>query len=167
MERVLIIGCGGAGKSTLAKALGEKTGLPVVHLDKIFWSPGNWQHLPREEFDRILITELDKPQWILDGNYDRTFSLRLAKCDTVIYLDFSRLTCLLGWIKRVITNWGKTRPDMGPNCNEWFDPEMLGWIWNYNKQSRKKNYRMLEEATHARVIVLRNRKMVKSFLEGI
>ena len=167
MERVLIIGCGGAGKSTLAKALGEKTGLPVVHLDKIFWSPGNWQHLPRGEFDALLMKELEKPRWILDGNYDRTFSLRLAKCDTVIYLDFSRLTCLLGWIKRVITNWGRTRADMGPNCNEWFDPEMLGWIWNYNKQNRKKNYRMLEEATHARVIVLRNRKMVKSFFEGI
>ena len=167
MERVLIIGCGGAGKSTLARALGEKTGLPVVHLDKIFWSPGNWNHLPRGEFDALLMKELEKPRWILDGNYDRTFSLRLAKCDTVIYLDFNRLTCLLGWIKRVITNWGKTRPDMGPNCNEWIDPEMLGWIWRYNKENRKENYRMLEEATHARVIILRNRKMVKSFFEGI
>ena len=167
MERVLIIGCGGAGKSTLAKALGEKTGLPVVHLDKIFWSPGNWEHLPRGEFDALLMKELEKPRWILDGNFDRTLPLRLEKCDTVIYLDFNRFVCLFSWLKRVIINWGKTRPDMGPNCNEWFDPEMLGWIWNYNKQNRKKNYRMLEEATHARVIVLRNRKMVKSFLEGI
>ena len=50
MERVIIIGCGGAGKSTLARALGEKTGLPVIHLDQIWWGPGNWQHMEREDF---------------------------------------------------------------------------------------------------------------------
>ena len=59
MERIMIIGCGGSGKSTLARALGEKTGLPVVHLDQIWWSPGNWQHLEREEFDRRLLEELE------------------------------------------------------------------------------------------------------------
>ena len=51
MERVMIIGCGGAGKSTLARKLGEKTGLPVVHLDQIWWAPGNWQHIEKPEFD--------------------------------------------------------------------------------------------------------------------
>ena len=59
MQRVMIIGCGGSGKSTLARQLGEKTGLPVVHLDRIFWSPGNWQHLEKEEFDRLLAIELE------------------------------------------------------------------------------------------------------------
>ena len=60
MERVMIIGCGGAGKSTLARKLGEKTGLPIVHLDQIWWSPGNWEHMEREKFDVRLAAELEK-----------------------------------------------------------------------------------------------------------
>ena len=92
MERVMIIGCGGSGKSTVARQLGEKTGLPVVHLDQIFWSPGNWQHLEKEEFDSLLRIELGKPRWILDGNFNRTIEMRLERCDTVIYQDFNRFT---------------------------------------------------------------------------
>ena len=123
MERIMIIGCGGSGKSTLARQLGEKTGLPVIHLDRIFWSPGNWQHLEKAEFDGLLQRELAKPQWIMDGNFNRTMPLRLEKCDTAIYLDYNRFVCIFSWLKRVISNWGKTRPDMGPTATN-------GWIRN-------------------------------------
>lgn len=167
MKRVLIIGCGGAGKSTLARALGEKTGLPVVHLDQIFWAPGNWQHLPKEEFDAQLLSLMEEECWILDGNFDRTLPLRLEKCDTVIYLDFDRFTCIFSWLKRVITHWGKTRPDMGPGCTEWLDPEFFRWLWRYNRDNRAKNYARLAEATHAKVIVLKNRRQVRRFLETL
>jgi len=118
MERVMIIGCGGAGKSTLARRLGEKTGLPVVHLDQIWWAPGNWQHTSREEFDAQLMREMDRPRWILDGNYNRTMELRLNHCDTVIYLDMPRMVCLKNWIGRVIKNWGHARADMAQGCSE-------------------------------------------------
>ena len=138
MERVMIIGCGGSGKSTLARQLGEKTGLPMIHLDQIFWSPGNWQHLERPEFDVRLAAELEKPQWILDGNFNRTLELRLSKCDTVIYLDFNRFACLRGWLVRVIHNWGRAREDMAEGCSEKFDPEFARWIWNFNKNYRKR-----------------------------
>ena len=84
MERVMIIGCGGAGKSTLAKRLGEKTGLPVVHLDQIWWAPGNWEHLSREEFDDRLAVEMEKDCWIMDGNFNRTLDVRLERADTVL-----------------------------------------------------------------------------------
>ena len=167
MERVIIIGCGGAGKSTLARKLGEKTGLPVVHLDQIWWEPGNWQHLEREEFDRLLKEEVEKPRWILDGNFNRTMETRLEFCDTVIYLDFSRWICLLSWIKRVITNWGTARADMAPGCCEWFDPEMAGWIWNFNSTHRENYYRMLNEAEGVETIVLKNRRAVRKFLKSI
>lgn len=167
MERILIIGCGGAGKSTLARKLGEKRNLPVVHLDQIWWAPGNWQHLEREEFDRLVLEEMEKPQWILDGNFNRTLPMRLEKCDAVIYLDFGRVTCLLSWVKRVITNWGKARPDMADGCAEWFDPEFVSWIWNFNKNNRERYYRMLGEAENIETIVLKNRRMVKRFLNSL
>ena len=167
MERIMIIGCGGAGKSTLARKLGEKTGLPVVHLDQIYWAPGNWQHVEKEIFDARLMEEMEKPQWILDGNFNRTIEMRLQKCDTVIYLDFSRMACLLSWLKRVITNWGHARADMAPGCKEWFDPEMATWVWNFNKENREKYYRLLNEAESVEIIVLKNRRMVKRFLRSL
>ena len=91
MQRILIIGCGGSGKSTLARELGSRTGLPVMHLDQIWWKPGSWEHLSQEEFDEQLETLLNQPQWIMDGNFDRTLEKRLEKCDTVLYLDYNRL----------------------------------------------------------------------------
>lgn len=167
MERILIIGCGGAGKSTLARKLGEKLDLPIVHLDQIWWAPGNWQHREREEFDQLVLAELEKPRWIMDGNFNRTIPMRLAKCDTVIYLDVGRMTCLLSWIGRVIKNWGHARADMAPGCKEWFDPEMAQWIWNFNKQNRENYYRLLNEAEGVETIVLKNRRMVKRFLKSL
>ena len=167
MERVMIIGCGGAGKSTLARKLGEKTGVPVIHLDQIFWSPGNWRHLAREEFDARLIRELEQERWIMDGNYDRTLELRLAKADTIIYLNFSRWLCLTGWIKRVVTNWGTARPDMAPGCKEWFDPEFVRWIWRYNRDNRSRNYALIAKYPNANPIILKNRRQVRRFLSGI
>jgi len=167
MERVMIIGCGGAGKSTLARQLGEKTGLPVVNLDQIWWSPGNWQHIAREEFDARLFEEMEKPQWILDGNFNRTMEPRLEKCDTVIYLDMPRWVCLKSWLGRVIKNWGHARSDMAPGCNEWFDPEMARWIWNFNKQNRERYLKMLSEVEGKQVYILKNRREVKQFLETL
>ena len=167
MERVLIIGCGGAGKSTLARKLGAKTGIPIVHLDQIYWSPGNWEHLEKAEFDHLLKLELEKTSWIMDGNFNRTLELRLEKCDTVIYLDFNRVQCILGWLNRVITNWGTARPDMAPGCNEWFDPEFAKWLWNFNKQNRARYMEILSMQENKDVYILRNRRQVKRFLEKI
>ena len=164
MERVMIIGCSGAGKTTLARKLGEKTGLPVVHLDQIWWSPGNWEHLNREEFDRLLMAEMAKDRWLLDGNYNRTLDLRLERADTVIYLDFSRRQCLRGWIGRVIKNRGRARADMAPGCTEWFDPEMAGWIWKFNKQNRQRYLEKLKDWNGA-VFIFHNRKEVNRFIE--
>ena len=166
MERIMVIGCGGAGKSTLSRKLGEKTGLPVIHLDQIFWSPGNWQHLSREAFDKRLLAELEKDRWIMDGNFDRTLELRLGRADTVVYLDFSRMRCLTGWIGRVIKNWGHARADMAPGCNERFDPEMAGWIWNFNKKNRARYYEILNNTTGIQVIILKKRRDVRRFLES-
>ena len=167
MQRIMIIGSGGSGKSTLARRLGEKTGLPVVHLDQIWWSPGNWEHLEPEEFDALLLKELEKPRWILDGNYNRTLELRLERADTVLYLDFPRIVSLWGWIGRVIKNWGHAREDMAPGCSERFDPEMAKWVWNFNKKTRARYHQILAAQTDKTVRIFRSRRQVKRFLESL
>lgn len=164
MQRIVIIGCGGAGKSTLSRQLGEKLNIPVVHLDKLFWKPG-WMEMPKDEFDILHDQEISKDQWIIDGNFNRTMPERIARCDTVIYLDFSRFACLWGVAKRVLTTYGTVRPDMGEGCPERLDMDFLKWVWNYNRNKREKNYQLLNQATHARIIVLKNRHQVKEFLK--
>ena len=166
MERILIIGCSGSGKSALARVLKEKLGLPVVHLDQLWWKQG-WQHATREEFDARLDLALNMDRWIMDGNYSRTIAQRLPKCDTIIYLDFDRWECLLGIFQRYFANRGKTRPDMGSGCTERLDWEHLKYVWNFNQNNRVRNYTYLAQAKHAKHIVLKSRKEVKAFLETI
>lgn len=166
MNRVIIIGCGGSGKSTLARNLSEKTNLPVIHLDKIFWKEG-WVNISREEFNILLKEELKKDKWIIDGNYDRTLKERLKACDTVIYLDYSRITCLLGVIKRVLSSYGKSRADMADGCPERFDLEFMKWIWNFNKNHRDDFYNILKAEREKSVYIFNNRKDCNKFLNSI
>ncbi len=166
MERIMIVGCGGAGKSTLARTLGEKLGLPVVHLDQLWWRPG-WNHISREEFEEELLAEAKKEAWIMDGNFNRTMDLRLSRCDTVIWLDFSRWACLWGVAKRIATTYGQVRPDMGEGCPERIDLDFLKWVWNFNKEHRADF--LARQAAYPNVgwIVLKNRKQVRRFLREL
>jgi len=166
VKRIIIIGCGGSGKSTLARQLGTITGLPVVHLDQIWWAPGNWQHISREEFQLRLEAELEKPAWILDGNFNQTLECRLSHCDTVIYLDRNRFVCLRNWIKRVISNRGSAREDMAPGCEEHFNLEMAQWIWCFNAKNRSRYHRMLSEQKGKEIYVLKNQKQIEAFIRS-
>ena len=134
-QKVLIVGCGGAGKSTLARAMGERFGLPVVHLDRLWWLPG-WVERDRSEFDALLAAELAKPAWVMDGNYRRTFAWRLQCADLCIYLDVDPAACLQSVRDRARQYAGRTRPDMTPGCPERVDPEFAQWIQDFNANTR-------------------------------
>lgn len=166
MERIMIIGGNGCGKTTLAKELSAKLKLPLTHLDVLYWRD-HWQPAPQDEFDEQLLPELKAPKWIIDGNISRTIPLRLKYCDTVIYLDFSRVKCVYGAIKRVIKNYGKSRPDMGGYCPEGFDFEFLKSVWNFNKNNKKRYYDMLHEAANVKIIILKSRKQTREFLQQL
>ena len=109
MRRVAIIGSGGAGKSRLARQLGEATRLPVIHLDSLFWRPG-WTETPKDVWRRTVEDLVKGDEWILDGNFGGTMEIRLAAADTIIFLDFPRVLCTYRAIKRAITYWNRTRP---------------------------------------------------------
>ena len=166
MERILIIGCGGSGKSTLARSLSEKLNMPVIHLDKVWWRPG-WEHISREEFTQIIQEQMLNPRWIMDGNFNHTLPLRLRHCDTVLYLDFNRIACLMGVLKRILTTRGTVRPDMGDGCPERFDWEFIKWVWDFNKNNRQANYEMLSAHPDVKAYIFKNRGQVKRFLKNL
>ena len=168
MKKIIVIGCPGAGKTTFAKGLKEKIGLPLFHLDSI-WHKADRTHITREEFDARLGEILALDEWIIDGNFSRTFPRRLQFADTVIWLDLPVLVCLWGATKRVFQHHGKSRPDMGGNCPEHFDSrkiELYKAIIGFNKRN-KKEYEKLLKAADVKVYRLKSRRQIKAFLKGI
>lgn len=167
MNRIMLIGPGGAGKSTLARELGDRLGIEVHHLDALLWKPG-WTLTTREEQREIQRGLFDGESWIVDGNYGATMELRLERADTVIFLDMPTWVCLLGIVKRRIRWHGKTRPDMQRDCPERLDPEFVRWVWNYRRDKRPA---VLEKLGRLRpdqkVFILNNRKAVREFLDRL
>ncbi len=168
MRRVCIIGCGGAGKSTLAVRLGSLLDLPVVHLDAVYWKP-DWQKPPQEEWQRRHGELLSREAWILDGNYGSTMRERIAAGDTVILLALSRFTCLFQVFRRAIRFRGRSRADIHPGCREQLpDREFLGWIWNYNRTRLPGILQCLERIRdHKNVVILRSGKEVAKFVDAL
>ena len=167
MKRVLVIGSGGAGKSTFAQRLGERLGLPVIHLDRLYWRAG-WVETPKDEW-KLMVEELcTGEQWVMDGNYSGTLDERLAVCDTAIFLDLPRLLCLWRVLKRSLMYWHRSRPDMAEGCREQLSGEFMLWIWNYPKRSRPKVQRRLAEHSDGKQIhVLRSSAEVERFLSEV
>lgn len=164
MNRVAIIGPSGAGKSTLARALGKRTGLPVYHLDAIHWKPG-WVESEQEESRAKVEAVIETDQWIIDGNYSRTFKNRMARADTVIFLDLPRWRYFPRIFRRSLRYYGRTRPDMGRDCPERFDMEFTLWVWNFHRDSRHKILDALEQYAGSFVLhTLRSPKEVRQFL---
>jgi adenylate kinase family enzyme len=164
MRRVLVIGSGGAGKSTFAVRLGERTGLPVVHLDALHWHAG-WTATPRDEWARMVAALLAPDAWVMDGNYAGTLDARLAASDTVVFLDLPRLVCLWRVVRRWLRHRGRTRPDMAPGCDEQLNGEFLRWIWSYPTRQRPGIMAKLGAlAGGQRVVVLRSQRDIERFL---
>ena len=167
MRKVLVIGSGGAGKSTFAARLGERTGLPVIHLDALFWRAG-WQETPREEWAARVDELLARGEWIMDGNYGGTMERRLAACDTVVFLDFPRALCLWRVVKRRTRFRGRSRPDMAEGCRERLNLEFVRWIWTYPRAKRPGVLKRLSELSEGqRVVVLSSPREARRFLEAL
>ncbi|MGO9873061.1 MAG: hypothetical protein ACLPVY_04605 [Acidimicrobiia bacterium] len=162
MERVAVVGPGGAGKSTFAEELGRRTGLPVVHLDEHFWQPG-WVETPKDDWRRIQRELTAGGRWIVDGNYGGTFDVRFERADTVIILQPSTLTCVAGALRRSLRNRGAAVQAAG--CPERVDPAFLRWIWRYRRDSRPRLDAALDlHRLHLEVIELRSRREAEAFL---
>lgn len=159
MNKVIVIGCPGSGKTTFAEKLSKKTGLPLYYLDAIWHKPDR-THISRENFDQRLREIFAADEWIIDGNYSRTIEMRLAACDTVFLFDLPTEVCLQGAISRL----GKGRYDV-PWIDKELDPKLKSEIERFSENVLPGIYDLLGKYKSGReIIVFRSREEADAFV---
>ena len=163
MEKVIVIGCPGSGKSTFSRALHVKTGIPLFHLDQLNWNPDGTA-VAQPVFQARLERVLGEDRWILDGNYGATMEQRLRACDTVFFLDYALEVCLEG----IRARRGKPRADMPwVEDPEEIDGEFLKFVKSYPVQSRPRVQELLRRYSQKEIHVFRSRDEAAAFLKRL
>lgn len=169
MKRVMVIGVSaGVGKSTFARRLGEKLGIEVTHLDRLYWEPG-WKEAPVAEFSQAQEQIVQREQWIIEGNYTSTFPIREPHADTVIYLELPLYICLYRVLKRRIQFHGKTRDDLTEGCPEKIDWPFLRFILTtYSRRKKKMKERMERYTSEGKTVYyLQSSKQINEYLKNV
>ena len=159
--KIMITGCCGSGKSTLSRKLADRTGLPLFHLDMIWWRPDE-SHIPREDFDRILAELTAGERWIIEGDYSRTYEVRIRAADTVIFLDYPEAVCMDGIRARV----GQPRPDM-PWKESTLDPELVALVQNYCRDNRPALLALLQKYPEKQTLIFPSRQEADRWLSRL
>ncbi|GEM03273.1 topology modulation protein [Halolactibacillus miurensis] len=164
MQRILILGSPGTGKSTLARELSHHLQLPLYHLDQFFFE-AHWV-INEPAFKQKLHDVLHEDRWIIDGNYAASLPQRLSRADTVIYLDYPTPIALSGIIKRYWRYKHTTRPDMAPGCLEQLKPSFLWYVLTFKRKKRKQTFASLT-ATQIPVYFFHSRKETATFIRTL
>lgn len=160
MRKIIVIGCPGSGKSTFARALHNITGIPLFHLDMMYWNADKTT-VEKAVFLERLAETMQKSEWIIDGNYNSTMETRMQACDTVFFLDYPVEICLDGIKERR----GKPRTDMPwIEENDEEDAEFIEFIKSYNAESRPKVMELFERYSDKDIYVFTGREEADEFL---
>ena len=163
MKKVIVIGCAGSGKSVFSRSFAHLSGLPLYHLDNIWWREDG-SNISREEFDLRLGEILERDEWIIDGNYNRTMERRMEACDTVIFFDLPVDVCIEG----IRARKGKIRPDMPwKDAPEDDDKEFMEFIRGYNETHRPCVLDLIEKYKEKNIVIFKSRKDAEKFLCGV
>jgi adenylate kinase family enzyme len=166
VERVTVIGCGGSGKTTLARELGRRLGLPVVHADFVVHAEPGHVERPEPEWQAELAAVADGEHWVIDAMKLSTLDHRLARADTVVFLDLPRRACYAGLLRRRLRHRGRIDPMLG--VADVLGLGFLGWIWGFPRRARPQILALLaRHAADTDVVVLRSRSQVRRWLETI
>ncbi|GAB3432445.1 P-loop NTPase family protein [Flindersiella endophytica] len=154
MERVLVVGCCGGGKSYVARAIGQLTGAPVTHLDAMYYDD-EWNTAPMDDFADAQRELVARPRWVIDGNYNSTLEIRLRACDTVVFVDVPTRSCLWGIFSRHVRRGGEHQLNL----------DVVKYVLGYRRTMRPRVLAKLEEyAGHARVVSLHSRARARQWL---
>lgn len=165
IKRLAIIGGPGTGKTTLANRLKEICNLPVIHLDGINYKP-NWEMRDTKQRDEIIMREIEKEKWIIDGTYKSTLKQRLERAELVIWLDYSDFAIRKGVLHRYIRNRNKEKEEI-PGCKERLDKNFLRYVFRYHKETRNHIKTIVEEIEKIKILKFKKRKELKVWLEKI
>ena len=160
-KRVAVIGCPGGGKSTFSRALRDRVGLPLYHLDALYWRDDR-THLSREEFYPLMREIIARKEWIMDGNYNATLEWRISACDLLIFLDYPAEVCLEG----VRARRGQKRSDM-PWVEEGDDQEFLEFIRAFETESRPRILELIGKYPDKAVVTFRTREEADRYLDTL
>ncbi len=162
MQRIMIFGIPGSGKSTFAMQLGDLLQLPVFHLDRHFYIE-NWIERNYDEFLQIQKSLVEKEAWIIDGNNSKSFEIRFSRADTILYFRFNRFLCLWRIFKRLFFK-DQRISDRAEGCSETVRLSLIRYLWGYDKRVRHK----IEDlrARYPQVVFheIRNRNELKTIL---
>ncbi|MBO5120547.1 MAG: adenylate kinase [Bacilli bacterium] len=162
MNKIIVIGCPGSGKSYFSKKLKDILNYPIYHLDLI-WNKPDKTTISREEFDSILNKIFLEDTWIMDGNYQRTLEMRINACDTIILLDFDLEVSLEGATSRV----GQQRDDM-PWKEESLSEEFKNKILSFREEKLPEIYKLLDKYKDEKeIIIFKNREESNNYLDSL
>lgn len=163
MKKVIVIGSPGSGKSVFSRSLHDITGLPLYHLDMMYWNPDKTK-VGKEIFTQRLTDALSGDEWIIDGNYGGTLELRMEICDTVIFLDYPTEVCLDG----IRARRGKPRTDMPwVETSDEEDGEFVKFVTDYVTESRPTVLELLEKHSDKEIHIFKTRAEADEFLNTI
>ena len=158
MKKAIIIGASGSGKSTFAVMLHNATGLPLYNLDYIWWNADK-THISRPEFDLKLSDLLSRDSWVIDGDYSRTYEVRIAACDTVFFLDFDINICMQGLTHRL----GKHRQDM-PWIDYELDQDLVARVQKFETENKPTLLSLFAKYPEKKVIIFKTRKEAEDWV---
>lgn len=165
MKRVAIVGCGGSGKSHLARELGRILHAPVTHLDAVYYDD-EWNPQPPEKFEAMQRDLVSAERWVIDGNYNSTLQVRLEACDTVILMDVSTWAALWGiFFRQLRHGHGQDKASGIYNRIHW---GVLRYVATYRRKMRPRVLAKIEQyGGHAQVVLLTSRRRTRRWLEQI
>ncbi|WP_203858772.1 topology modulation protein [Plantactinospora mayteni] len=165
MDRIAIIGCGGSGKSTVARQLARILGAPLTHLDALYYDE-HWTPLPQDEFAAQQEKLVTGERWIIEGNYASTLPIRLAAADIVIFLDLPATACLRGIAQR---RWryrgGQHRTD---GVYDRITMNFVRYILDYRHTMRPRVRNLLQEhGPHVQLVTLTSRRHANRYIDRV